>query len=151
MCVCSYDGNIDDYANLIDEELSSEALDREIGKLTYNDVDFFIIKRSEILKLQREYDVVFIDMKGIGQFNKSYRRENVFLVTQGSTPQIKGLHKTIDQVKEIGFSNVSIIATLKEFDEEQEKTIRQLLDCPLYNIGFLHSATRYCRDLRNSF
>lgn len=151
VCVCSYDGNIDDYANLIDEELGADALDREKGRLTYKDVDFFVTKRSEILGLQREYDAVFVDMKGIGQFNKNFKKEKVFLVTQGSTPQIKGLHKTLEQVKEIGFSDVSIIATLKELNEEQEKGIRKSLDCPLYNIGFLHSATKYSNELRNSF
>lgn len=151
VCVCSYDGNIDDYANLIDEDLGEDALDREAGKLTYKGVDFFIAKRSEILGLRREYDAVFVDMKGIGQFNKNYRQETVYLVTQGSSPQIKGLRKTIEKVKEIGFSDVSIVASVNKFNEEQEKDVRQLLDCPLYNIGFLHSATKHCMELRNAF
>lgn len=151
VCVCSYDGNIEDYANLIEEELSDSNFDIEAGKLSYKNVDFYVIKRSEILRLRREYDAIFVDMKGIGQFNKAYKKESVFLIAQGSIPQIRAFRKNIAMIKEIGFSNISVITAINKFDEEQENEIGKLLNCPIYNIGYLHSATQYCRNLRNSF
>ena len=124
-----------------------------MNKIEIKGVDYIVARHSDVMRIKSEYDAIFVESKGIKQVGKDYRKEKVFLITQGTDTHIPMLKQSCAYIEEVGFTNVTILASVFKFDKDKEREVKSMLgwNAPLINVGHLKSATRSLNALESLF